>query len=251
MRSRIRFDHASFMYRQLDPARITETSALLCKRVEERFPQAGLRHVARDLKKLTEEAAAVSRELGRPNYVLRGIVAVCILGLLVLLGAGLRAVQIDAGLGNVSDFAQGIEAVVNDIIFVGVAIYFLTTLEVRIKRRRALHELHALRSMAHIIDMHQLTKDPERVVRPSDSDTASSPRTPMTLFELGRYLDYCSEMLAIIGKIAALYIQHFDDADTVSAASDVETLSSDLYRNVWQKILVIDRPNSLPIRGDE
>ncbi len=81
--------------------------------------------------------------------------------------------------------------------------------------------------------------------------TASSPRTPMTLFELGRYLDYYSEMLAIIGKIAALYIQHFDDADTVSAASDVETLSSDLYRNVWQKILVIDRPNSLPIRSDE
>lgn len=232
------------MYRQLDHARITETTALLCKRIEERFPKAGLRKVADDLKKLTDEASSVSHTLGRPNFVVRSIVGVCIVGLLVLLASGLAAVRVEEGLGNVSEFAQGVEAAVNDVIFIGIAIYFLTTIEVRLKRRRALRELHALRSMAHIIDMHQLTKDPERVVRAKHSDTASSPHHEMSLFELERYLDYCSEMLAIIGKIAALYIQHFDDSVTVSAANDVETLTANLYRNVWQKILVIDLPSA-------
>jgi len=41
---------------------------------------------------------------------------------------------------------------------------FLTTLESRVKRARALAMIHELRSIAHIIDMHQLTKDPERVM---------------------------------------------------------------------------------------
>ena len=40
---------------------------------------------------------------------------------------------------------------------------FLVTLEVRLKRRRALAAIHELRAMAHIIDMHQLTKDPDRI----------------------------------------------------------------------------------------
>ena len=33
----------------------------------------------------------------------------------------------------------------------------------------------------------------------------------MTPFQLSRYLNYCSEMLSLTGKIAAVYIQRFDD----------------------------------------
>ncbi|MCW2525358.1 MAG: hypothetical protein JWM76_218 [Pseudonocardiales bacterium] len=50
--------------------------------------------------------------------------------------------------------------------------------------------LHRLRSLAHIIDMHQLTKDPERLssrfVR-----TRESVDLGLTVGELEVYLEYC------------------------------------------------------------
>ncbi len=57
--------------------------------------------------------------------------------------------------------------------------------------------------MAHIVDMHQLTKDPEPLLLDGPS-TPSSPERKLTPFELGRYLDYSSEMLSMISKTAAI-----------------------------------------------
>jgi hypothetical protein len=62
----------------------------------------------------------------------------------------------------------------------------------------------------------------------------------MTPFEHNRYLDYCSEMLALVGKIAALYVQTFPDERAVSAVNDVEELTSGLSRKIWQKIMVLN-----------
>ena len=116
---------------------------------------------------------------------------------------------------------------------------FLITFESRLKRRRALETLHQLRSVAHIVDMHQLTKDPERIaaVRP---DTASSPARALTPFDLGRYLDYCSELLAVISKLAALHVQHFNDPVTLAAVNDIECLTTGLSNKMWQKITLLD-----------
>jgi hypothetical protein len=101
-----------------------------------------------------------------------------------------------------------------------------------------LQALHELRAIAHIIDMHQLTKDPERMLARSQS-TASSPQPNMTAFELSRYLDYCSEMLSLTGKIAALYIQHFDDAVAIAAANEIEALTTGLSNKIWQKLNIL------------
>ncbi|MET0385097.1 MAG: hypothetical protein ABW321_04020, partial [Polyangiales bacterium] len=128
----------------------------------------------------------------------------------------------------------------NDLVFVGIAVYFLLGLELRRKRTRALNALHVLRSLAHIIDMHQLTKDPDRTFA-DRADTASSPKDSLNAFELTRYLDYCSELLAIVSKIAALYVQELADPATVSAASAVEELCVGLSRTIWQKIVILDR----------
>ena len=75
------------------------------------------------------------------------------------------------------------------------AVFFLVTAETRVKRRRALAAIHELRSLAHVIDMHQLTKDPDRLIF-SGGDTVSSPTNDMGMFEMSRYLDYCVEMLS-------------------------------------------------------
>jgi len=135
---------------------------------------------------------------------------------------------------------QAVEAGINDLVFVGVAIYFLATLEARIKRQRALKAIHELRALAHIVDMHQLTKDPHVILSPGPA-TRSSPKRTMTDFELSRYLDYCSEMLSLIGKVAALYVQRFDDPVALSAVNEMEDLTTGLSRKIWQKIMILNQ----------
>jgi hypothetical protein len=61
----------------------------------------------------------------------------------------------------------------------------------------------------------------------------------MTEFELSRYLDYCSEMLSLTGKVAALYVQTFEDSVAVSAVNDIENLTTDMSRKIWQKLMVL------------
>lgn len=136
----------------------------------------------------------------------------------------------DSGLGRV--------CALQDAIFVGFGLLFLVTVEGRIKRRRALRFIRELRALAHIVDMHQLTKDPDRVVGVS-ADTASSPRRTLTREELGRYLDYCSEMLSLISKVAALYADRFDDAVVLQAVDEVEAITNGLSNKIWQKIMIL------------
>ena len=230
------------MYRELDPNRIIETSEQLRKRVEERFPGSSLSRIAVEVTGVVRAADQVSAWLARPIMWVRVAVAVAVAVLAFLVIMALRVVNMDmTGIGF-SETAQGVEAAVNNLVFVAIAIYFLFGLEARIKRARALKELHVLRSLAHVVDMHQLTKDPERVSHgEGGGDTASSPRRDLSPFQLTRYLDYSTELLAILSKVAAIYVQRFNDADTVRAAGDIEDLTVGLSRNIWQKIMILDR----------
>ena len=88
--------------------------------------------------------------------------------------------------------------------------------------------------------MHQLTKDPSKIIKKATS-TASSPQKIMTAFELTRYLDYCSEMLSLTGKISALYAQKFNDPVVLSAVNEVEALTTGLSRKIWQKIVILHK----------
>jgi len=69
----------------------------------------------------------------------------------------------------------------------------------------------------------------------------------MTRFGLARYLDYCSEMLSITSKVAALYVQNLDDTVVLSTVNDVQSLATGLSAKIWQKIVILD---TLAIRGD-
>ena len=228
------------MYRSLNPDHITRTITQLRERIQERFPGAGLARVAEELEQIASAAVARAQWIARPLLPLRigiGLLA-ALIALIVLLA--LTSLKISKMWESFADFVQAVDAGINDLVFVGIAIFFLATLEARIKRRRALKALHELRSLAHIIDMHQLTKDPH-VITNSGQDTKSSPKRTMTDFELSRYLDYCSEMLSLIGKVAALYVQRFDDPVALSAVDQIEDLTTGLSRKIWQKIMIIER----------
>jgi hypothetical protein len=234
-------------YRELDATQIIATLERLCNRIEERFPGAGLAAVGRELFGLARESAREAESLGRPNWPIRIGVGIAIgLMALVLALAAYGATQrqlVATGASPVWDVVQGVEAVINDVIFLGAAIFFLITIEGRLKRRIALRRMHQLRSIAHIVDMHQLTKDPERLMV-EQADTASSPKRPMTRPEIGRYLDYCSELLALTGKVSALFVQRFYDPVVLQSVNEIEDLTNGLSRKVWQKITLLERPNA-------
>lgn len=54
-----------------------------------------------------------------------------------------------------------LESGINDIAFAGIATFFLLRIPSRLQRRTLLASLHRLRSLARVIDMRQLTKDPD------------------------------------------------------------------------------------------
>jgi hypothetical protein len=228
-------------YHALDAGALIETSAALARRIAERFPESGLARIAVELLALTREAAAAVERFTRPNYPVRAATILCILGIAGVLASAASAV--DPGLSlfwSLSDFLQGIDSAANGLLLLGGAVFFLVTWERRIQRSRVLKALHVLRSFAHIIDMHQLTKDPDRLIHPGPS-TPSSPKRTLGAFELTRYLDYCSEMLALISKIGALYVQSIQDPVALAAVDDLADLTTGLSRNIWQKIIILDR----------
>jgi hypothetical protein len=230
------------MYRELDAAKILETTRALAARVGERLPGSGLSLVAADVVRAADEAAAFSARVGKPAWLLRVAGVLLAIGFAALLVVAVRALrQVPMNPENASDLVQGVEAFINDVVFAGIALWFVFTLETRVKRKAALRLIGQFRALAHVIDMHQLTKDPDRVSETPPEPTASSPKVTLTRALLVRYLDYCSELLSILAKLAALCAQRFDDPVTLNAVNELEDLTNGLSRKVWQKIMIIDR----------
>jgi hypothetical protein len=225
-------------YNELRAERILQTLEQLQARIASRFPNAGLSRVCGELIETARWSIRDAASLARPNWLWRIAVAVVIVaGAAAQLWAA-RLLHLDTFHEDAAGLVQGLEAAVNLLILFGASAWFLIRLEERMKRRRALDAFYRLRSMAHIIDMHQLTKDPTIVLQ-THQPTSASPARTMTQFELTRYLDYCAEMLALIGKLAALYAEHMRDGVVIEGVNDIENLSSNLGRKIWQKITII------------
>jgi len=228
------------MYSSLDPDRLVATLDTLSNRIRERFPGAGLLNVCRELTVVAGRTRERLQEIARPRYGIRyavtAVISLLVLMLLALCYAFLRSLKTG---DELFETLQGIDAGFNLLVLIGASLLFIYSLEERTRRKRALTALHELRSIVHVIDMHQLTKDPSAPASVSDV-TASSPKRLMTPFELSRYLDYCSELLSLAAKVAALYAQSFPDPVVVDAVSDIERLTTNLSQKIWQKIVIIE-----------
>jgi len=228
-------------YRTLNADKIEQTLEKLQKRIEERFPGRGLGKLCAELLTIAREDRERLSWMARPNFWLRAGV-----GLILALGvAGVVWIISSVGSLRVSnetfDAIQGVEAILNIVALAGAAIWFLLNLESNMRREQVLADLHELRSIAHVVDMHQLTKDPTTLTA-AYTQTASSDHSPqMSEFELVRYLDYCTEMLALTGKLAALYMQNVRDPVIIDTVSEIEDLTGNLSRKIWQKIMILNQ----------
>ena len=167
-------------FSSLNSDHIVNTLEKLADRVRERFPEASLNNVILELIELGKRDRRRSERLARPYFLLRSGTLLAILfaiTALVLVGRGLfNWVDVDGTQADIYTVFEGVEAGLNIVILTAVAIFTLTRVEERLKRSLALDDLHELRSIAHVIDMHQLTKDPIALLRLGPRTTASPHR---------------------------------------------------------------------------
>jgi hypothetical protein len=223
----------------LDEREIIKQIEILRNRIAERFPTRELLRTAANLLDVSRVSAKEAASLRDRYWGLR-LISMIVIGGGVCLFYKLFYVFYDkvnvGGAIPLPDLAQGLEATLNIMLICGIILLFFWQWEKRAKRRKALNGLYQLRAIAHVVDMHQLTKDPEPIA--GKARTSSSPIRDLTQEQLLRYLDYCAEMLSLIGKLAALYAQYFPDSVVISAVNDIEELTTNLSRKIWQKIML-------------
>jgi hypothetical protein len=115
---------------------------------------------------------------------------------------------------------------------------FLFTLEARFKRLKAMRAIHELRAVAHIIDMHQLAKDPALEKFHIHLD-AKGNLTANRQQHIEKYLHACIALLAIVSKIGQLYVEHFPDTTAIHSVNDFETICTGLSNKIGDKLLVL------------
>ncbi|TNE51876.1 MAG: hypothetical protein EP344_16350 [Bacteroidetes bacterium] len=230
-------------FTDLNPSSILQTICGLENRIQQQFPDSGLLQVCKEFHNLAVQSEKLARQLGPPIWPVR-VVTILAAGLLLFVAIGavmVLAESFSINTEDISELLQATEAGINELIFLGLALYFLIGLEARIKRHSALQALHRLRSIAHVVDMHQLTKDPAHLLSQfQGSDVPMAGKRPLNRYELMRYLDYCAEMLALDSKIAALFAQNMDDPVILTTVNELESLTQGLSGKIWQKIMILD-----------
>lgn len=228
-------------FTELNAGLILATIDKLELRIAERFPDSGLLQVCKEFRLLAGQSEKLALRLGPPIWPVRiaSVAAAVLLVFVAIGGISVLAERFTFNTDDIPELLQATESAINELIFLGLALFFLVSFETRIKRHYALQALHRLRSIAHVVDMHQLTKDPAHLLS-RFQETASSPKRTLTRYELMRYLDYCAEILALDSKIAALFAQNMDDPVVLNAVNDMESLTQSLSGKIWQKIMILD-----------
>jgi hypothetical protein len=223
-------------FRHIEAGRLRETTTWLEKRIRATFPGRALGQLARDLGDLVGDVEERCAQIAKPDWPLRVLAGTSIVLLFSLLVASFSRVHWSTEKTTWIELLQGIEAGLNELVMVGLVILFLTSLENRRKRKTALAGLRDLRGVAHVIDMHQMTKDPEiAIARMLDGEEIDR----LTGAELELYLSYCADLLSIVGKAAALYGQVLDDAVVLATVDEVEGVSARAAGKIWQKMAMV------------
>ena len=222
----------------LEFEKIEKTIKLLSVRILERFPGSSLGSTCKDFHGFALKSKDIIAWIDKPNYLLRSITYFFIFLMLALVVYSFTLIDLHVE-NKFSEITTTLEASLNNFALIGAAIFFLITLENRMKRTRAIKFLNEIRGFAHVVDMHQLTKDPQLTME-SSQRTTNSPKRDFTPFQLQRYLDYCGEFLSLIGKVAALYSQSLPDEVVIHSSSEIENLCSNMGNKIWQKLSILD-----------
>jgi len=218
--------------------KIELTVEKLTKRINERFPKSSIGKTSDDFLKFTENSENILLWILKPNLTIRVIayttISISILGILYCF----KFVKLTIS-NSLEDISSIAESSINNFLLIGAAYFFLFKLENRIKRTRAIKYLNEIRGFVHVIDMHQLSMNPQYFLSNLPS-TINSPVRNMNYEEFSRYLNYSSELVALCGKLAALFAQQLPDEVVVKSASDIENLCSNIINKISNKHIVLE-----------
>ena len=218
---------------RLDPAKIILTAENLARRVSGRFPESTLAGLAADLAEIareTDERASLAR---KPDQLIRSAGWLAgILGLLALwyFVGRIQTHLIDSKMefGTITDLFESADAGFNILVALAGALWFLVSLEARVKRKQALEHIGELLEFIQLIDVTQLYYTPELYT------SNVSPDSPKARFD-HTYLLFCNEMLGIIGNLAPLYTRGNMDDSVWRATSDVLMLANAIGGRLFAK----------------
>ena len=223
------------MFKNLDIDKVTAAIELLRLRVQERFPTANLLNVCNELKELSNNAKANIQHLNKPYVYFRIIFSFLIILTIVLITYTIWHISSQDLPSNFQSFIATSEALMNELVMIGAAFYFIGKFENSLKQKKILYALQELRTIIHVIDLHQLTKDPAPILQ---NNSEHSPERALSKSELNSYLDYCSEMLSLTSKVAATYGFNCNDQIVLETINNIEVLSGTLSNKIWQKITI-------------
>jgi hypothetical protein len=219
------------MGRALDADEIMATLTAIGHRIGAEFPSSDLVQSHADLMQLTRQTRANVANVRRTPWFIRLAFIVAVIVLLILLSLlgkiilGVRATD------ELSDLMQGLDsAIVTGNVFTsGIAVYILS-LDTQLRRKRGLVALNEIRDTAHAIDMQEIVQSSNRAANSKFSGNASYAN-----FDACGYLDCCSDMLSICGKLAALYSQAMHDNFIVDTVANIERLTAELSHKMWRR----------------
>lgn len=232
------------MYRALDPAKLLETIRLFHKRIVRVFPGSGLSEVSAELEGTAQHCFAEVEKQKRPLWGLRCAVALGVLLLLMLPLEICWLLRFPVKFDDFGEFVQATDAGFNVVVLLVGAVIFLVSMENRVKQRSALKVLHELRSLAHVVDMHQLNKDPMMDLSALDEGARLStrPKAIKQAQDLWYYLSFSTDLLSVVGKLAACFGQSQTDRTILDTVNEIESVSTALSRKIWQKMSLVRPP---------
>lgn len=235
-------------YERLDGSEVRAVITYLGERIDTFLPRhPGLRAAVDECGKVVDGLLDRRRHAPaqRAALVWTSRVLIVVVLVAVIVATGFAARDAIAGASSLASFEwlPLVESLINDLVYAAIAIWFLLSLADRVVRNDLIRRLHRLRSMAHIIDMHQMSKDPaallpDTVMGAVAGDDVISPRT-MSVRDYALYLDYCSELLSLTSKAAALCAEESTDALVLDTVSEIENLTTGMSRKIWQKISLL------------
>ena len=228
----------------LDAHEIQNTIEKLYLRICDRFPDSGLSKICRELHTISLEMNTTLEWIVKPNYPIRILAYVLIVGIFSASLLSISSINLTLNTISISDLIQMVGSALEGTAIACAGIIFIVTFEDKTKRTRIISSINRLRCISHTIDMHQLIKDPD-AMKEMNASTPNSPKRNLNQYELGRYLNYCSEMLSLASKLGFLYVQNFPDSIATDAVNDLENLTTGLTRKIWQKIILLDSRSTI------
>jgi len=232
-------------YRNLDHGKLLGTIECISQRILTMFPPSGLGEVSVELLAAARHCLEELREIKKPLWKLRALVAASVAVLMMLPALPVFGMEFPMQFGTFAEFLQATDAGFNILLLLAGGVIFLISMESRIKRHRTLRALNELRSLAHIVDMHQLSKDPGVQWHPlAPRPPGRRPPVIRNQGDLWHYLKFCGDLLAVLGKLAACFAETVTDRSVLDSINEIEMLCTALSRKIWHKMSLVRPPGA-------